>query len=101
MASWLKHGARPRTVLCLSEKPLGTKCLGFNSADLKWKKYTITIKHEITCPITVAIAAPAIPIPRYTTKIASRIIFITAPTILMVIVILGLPSALTRCPPPA
>ena len=54
----------------------------------------------MTCPITVAAAAPVIPQPKPKTKMASRTVFTTAPTMLIAMVIFGLPSARTRCPPP-
>ena len=52
------------------------------------------------CPIIVASAAPAIPISNPKTKRASKMVLITAPTILQTIEKLGLPSARIKCPPP-
>ena len=50
--------------------------------------------------MTVAIAAPFMPHSKPTTNTASRMVFIIAPVSEHIIVILGLPSALIRWPPP-
>ena len=60
----------------------------------------MAIQPEINCPITVAKAAPLIPILRENTKTLSKTVLITAPVKLQNIVIFGLPSARIRCPPP-
>ena len=44
--------------------------------------------------------APAIPILKPKINIGSKIVLITAPDKLHIIVYLGLPSALIKCPPP-
>lgn len=50
--------------------------------------------------MTVAIAAPFIPKSRPRTSTASSMVLTTAPVILHIMVILGLPSARIICPPP-
>ena len=48
----------------------------------------------------VARAAPAMPIPKPMTNSASSPVLMTAPEREQIMVILGLPSARIRCPPP-
>ena len=52
--------------------------------------------HEATCPITVAQAAPAMPMPNVKMKSGSRMVLMTAPRSMHVIEKRGLPSARAR-----
>ena len=55
---------------------------------------------DTTCPITVAQAAPAIPMWKPKIKVGSRIVLMIAPVKVQVMENFGLPSARTRFVPP-
>ena len=90
---WVINDDNPKEIVLRISLSI-LKCFLFSLIDLNFLRYKRAIKQDTICPITVAKAPPLTPMLKPKMKIGSKIRFIIAPIISIIIEYFGEPSAL-------